>query len=84
MAPPLRPGRNLLARAASFARCKKNILFNGIADAVRAVCPGVSLSTARYAPNAPRVALLLYADDLVILAEDAGQLQRALDAIGAW
>ena len=48
------------------------------------MCPGVSLSTARCSPNAPRVALLLYADDFVILAEDAGQLQRALDAIEAW
>ena len=41
-----------------------NILFNSIADAIRTVCPGVSLSTDRSAPVAPRVALLLYADDL--------------------
>ena len=61
-----------------------NILFNSIADAIRTVCPGVSLSTDRSAPVASRVALLLYADDLVVLAEDAAQLQRALDAIGAW
>ena len=61
-----------------------NILSNSIADAIRTVCPGVSLSTDRSAPVAPRVALLLYADDLVVLAEDAAQLQRALDAIGAW
>ena len=35
-------------------------------------------------PSAPRVTLLLYADDLVILADDAATLQRALDAIGNW
>ena len=58
-----------------------NILFNGIADAVRAVCPGVALGPG---PSAPRVTLLLYADDLVILADDAATLQRALDAIGNW
>ena len=58
-----------------------NILFNGIADAVRAVCPGVALGPEA---AAPRVTLLLYADDLVVLAETADSLQRALDAVGAW
>ena len=51
-----------------------NILLNCIADTIRTVCPGVSLSTDRSAPVAPRVALLLYADDLVVLAEDVVQL----------
>ena len=48
---------------------------------MRAVCPGVALGPG---PSAPRVTLLLYADDLVILADDAATLQRALDAIGNW
>ena len=51
-----------------------NILLDGISAAVRAACPGV--------PRAPRVTLLLYADDL--LADSESGLQRALDAIGAW
>ena len=58
-----------------------NILFDGISAAVRAACRGVSLGRG---PRAPRVTLLLYADDLVVLAESEAELQRALDAIGAW
>ena len=57
-----------------------NVLFNGIASAVRGACPGVALG----GPGSPRVTLLLYADDLVVLAESCEELQRALDAIGAW
>ena len=41
-------------------------------------------SAGRYAPNAPRVALLLYADDILILAEDAGQLQKAGASGSQW
>ena len=58
-----------------------NILFDGISAAVRAACPGVPLGRG---PRAPRVTLLLYADDLVVLADSESGLQRALDAIGAW
>ena len=43
-----------------------NILFDGISTAVRASCPGVALGRDS---AAPRVTLLLYADDLVVLAE---------------
>ena len=42
-----------------------NLLFDSVAAAVRAACPGVALGDG---PNAPRVTSLVYADDLVILA----------------
>ena len=58
-----------------------NILFDGISEAVRAACPGVALGRDIHAP---RVTVLLYADDLVVLAKNQRDLQRALDAIGAW
>ena len=58
-----------------------NILFDGISTAKRASCPGIVLG-GDFA--APRVTLLLYADDLVVLAETQSDLQQALDAIGAW
>ena len=58
-----------------------NILFDGISEAVRAACPGVALGRDI---RAPRITVLLYADDLVVLAENQRDLQRALDAIGAW
>ena len=58
-----------------------NILFDGISEAVRAACPGVAFGRDIHAP---RVTVLLYADDLVVLAENQRDLQRALDAIGAW
>ena len=58
-----------------------NILFNGLAAAVRAACPGVALSNDGHAP---RVTILMYADDVVIWADSADHLQRALDAVGTW
>ena len=56
-----------------------NILFNGFAAAVRAACPGVALGNDGHAPG---VTILMYADDVVILADSADHLQRALDAVG--
>ncbi|CAE7243833.1 unnamed protein product [Symbiodinium natans] len=57
-----------------------NILFDSISAAVRAACPGVALGGS----GSLRLTLLLYADDLVVLAENPRDLQRALDAIEAW
>ena len=48
---------------------------------MRAACPGIALGRDIYAP---RITALLYADDLFVLAENQRDLQRALDAIGAW
>ena len=58
-----------------------NVLFNGVAAAVRRACPGVRLGPDL---DAPRVSLLLYADDIVILAECQEELQAALDALALW
>ena len=58
-----------------------NLLFDSVAEAVRAACPGVKLGNG---PRAPRVTLLLYADDLVILADNLLDLQNALIAVGVW
>ena len=58
-----------------------NLVIDSVADAVRAICPGASLGSG---PEDPRVAILLYADDIVILAESAADLQRALDTVSAW
>ena len=44
-------------------------------------CPGVVLGSGS---NAPRVTLLMYADDLVILADNPSDLQCALTAVGVW
>ena len=44
-------------------------------------CPGVACGSDS---NAPRILLLLYADDLVILNENAADLQGALDAAHNW
>ena len=58
-----------------------NLLINSLAAAIRRVCPGVRLGTSA---DAPRVTVLMYADDIVILAESPEDLQRALDAATAW
>ena len=48
---------------------------------MRAACPGVALGNDGHAP---RVTILMYADDVVILADSADHLQRALDVVGTW
>ena len=58
-----------------------NLVMNGAAAAVQRVCPGVRLGLD---PRAPRVSTLLYADDLVILAESHEELQQALAALAEW
>ena len=56
--------------------CWLKILINGLA-----ACAGVAFSPAC---QAPRVQILMYADDVVILGESAADLQRDLDAAHAW
>ena len=58
-----------------------NILINGLAAAIKRACNGVSCDSD---DNSLRVKVLLYADDVVILCENAADLQRALDAAQAW
>ena len=58
-----------------------NLLINGLAAAVRRACPGVRLGRS---PVATRVPLLMYADDVAILADTPNELQRALDAATGW
>ena len=57
-----------------------NILVDGLARAVHDAYPGVSLM-ARWDS---RFAGQLYADDLVIVADSAADLQTSLDAVSAW
>ena len=57
-----------------------NILVDGLARAVHDVCPGVSLM----ASWDSRFAGQLYADDLVIVADSAADLQTGSDAVSAW
>ena len=57
-----------------------NILVDGLARAVHDACPGVSLM-ARWDS---RFAGQLYADDLVVVADSAADLQTGLDAVSAW
>ena len=58
-----------------------NILADGLARAVHDACPGVSLMASWDA----RFAGQLYADDLVIVADSAADLQTGLDAVSsAW
>ena len=58
-----------------------NLVMNGAAVAVQRTCQGVRIGQE---PGGPRVTTLLYADDLVILAETPEELQTALDALAAW
>ena len=58
-----------------------NLLINGLAAAVKRACRGVACGPG---PDAPRVQILLYADDIVILCDNPADLQRALDAAHAW
>ena len=58
-----------------------NLLINGLAAAIKKACQGVTCGSE---PNAPRVQVLLYADDIVILCDKPIDLQRALDAANAW
>ena len=54
-----------------------SILINRLAAAIKRACNGVSCDSD---DNSLRVKVLLYADDVVILCENAADLQRALDA----
>ena len=58
-----------------------NVVINSAAAAIKRACPGVSLGRGHGSPN---VTTLMYADDIVILAETAADLQRALDALSDW
>ncbi|CAE8629518.1 unnamed protein product [Polarella glacialis] len=58
-----------------------NIVVNGAAVSAKRACPGVALGPEL---GAPRVSVLLYADDIVLLAETAQELQDGLDVIAAW
>ena len=58
-----------------------NLVIDSLAPCIRRACPGVALGPS---PGAPRCTLLLYADDLVILAETPQALQAALEAISRW
>ena len=58
-----------------------DILINGLAAAIRRVCPGVACGSDS---NAPRIQPLLYADDLVILSDNAADVEGALDAAHNW
>ena len=57
-----------------------NILVDGLARAVHDACPGVSLM----ASWDSRFAGQLYAEDLVVVADSAADLQTGLDAVSAW
>ena len=58
-----------------------NLLINGRAAAIKRACNGASCDSGE---NSLRVKVLLYADDVVILCENAADLQCALDAAQAW
>ena len=57
-----------------------NILVDGLARVVHDACPGVSLMGSWDS----RFAGQLYADDLVVVADSAADLQTGLDAVSAW
>jgi hypothetical protein len=58
-----------------------NVLINGLAAAIRRACNGVRAGSCG---NAPLVKLFMYADDVVILADDPADLQNALNAAATW
>ena len=58
-----------------------NLLINGLAAAIKRACGGVSCGPDR---GAPRLQVLLYADDIVILSDSPADLQRGLDAARDW
>jgi len=57
------------------------VLINGLAAAIKRACRGVVCGSEHVAP---RVHVLLYANDIVIFSDNADDLQRALDAAYAW
>lgn len=58
-----------------------NVLMNGVAPRVRKVCKGVALGPEN---DAPHISILMYADDIVILAETPSELQAAFNAVSEW
>ena len=58
-----------------------NLVINSAAACIKRACAGVSLGSD---PAAPKVSVLMYADDIVILANSADELQCALDALSDW
>ncbi|CAE8633289.1 unnamed protein product [Polarella glacialis] len=58
-----------------------HVVVNGAAAAAKRACPGVSLGPEA---GAPRVNVLLYAYDIVIIAGSALELQTGLDALAEW
>ena len=58
-----------------------NVLTNGLAAAIKRACTGVRCGPS---PAAPRIHVLLYADDIVILSESPRDLQLSLDAAAEW
>ena len=68
-----------LPRAECSLRCSSTFLLTGL-GAVHVACPGVSLMgnwDSRFAGQ-------LYADDLVVVADSAADLQTGLDAVSTW
>ena len=58
-----------------------NLLINGLAAVIKRACGGVSCGPDR---GAPRLQVLLYADDIVILSDSPADLQRGFDAARDW
>eukprot|EP00973_Karenia_brevis_P088077 12213386-Karenia_brevis.AAC.1 len=58
-----------------------NILINEVTAAIRRINPGVFLGPDT---SAPRIPILLYADDMAILSESPTDLQSAIDAVEVW
>ena len=69
------------ARVAFLSPLIFNIFINSIAADIRRACVGVSLGPELHAPC---LTVLLYADDIVTLAESQHELQLAFDAVFNW